>query len=172
MEATRTPLGAQFACVTGTKVQILTQKALWGARYCTRLPDTDASLVACFTGTKVQTLTSGVVPSTHHLTRLQAATRASADTTRLLYWYKNTNTDEGAARHTLRNAPAGTDASERGYYTLLDLQQTFPSVSLNRALLASLNFLRAARPAARPAASILFCVLQVSATAPSPSHEP
>jgi hypothetical protein len=37
--------GTQFTCFTGTKVQLLTQKALLGAQF------------VCFTGTKVQILT-------------------------------------------------------------------------------------------------------------------
>jgi hypothetical protein len=85
-------LGAQFACFTGTKVQILTQSDLrisepeW-----IELPSMNVlvmqqdeqvrtSLYPCFTGTKVQPV-------------MQQQKKKSRFSLYLLYWYKSTNSD-------------------------------------------------------------------------------
>jgi hypothetical protein len=103
-EAARSFLHMQFACFTGTKVQILTlgqRAADYGDPRGGRAVD---SQFTRFTGTTVQILTPEKRAADYGDPRRGRAV-VSAYAVYLLYWYRSTNTDARKARSRLRRPP-------------------------------------------------------------------
>jgi hypothetical protein len=81
----------QFVCFTSTKVQILTAEELRGRQADERQPQ-----FTCYTSTKEQILTQELLLLPQH-PQVEAPLLSSTTAVYLLYQFKETNTDAGAA---------------------------------------------------------------------------